>query len=265
MIVKRKKLGVLALSLAATIMLGAWQNGFAHTRFEVVTIEEGKRVDNNIMIPHLCTNEPVIGQVTVFPEVTTALVDVSSDSNAAIGSETFIRSDQLATDFIQGGITIAGITNRDTFDFSFLIRDPQGNPIGVWSAGGALTDSNWVAKMPVRINPINIASESCAKKIILAPAIVNVCQVTSLAEIDGKNPDLINVDFWTAPNAGHPKYDGPAWNYPAPFTITRNLETNPLPASCPGEGVAVRIYPSAPQLDRDLPVSLNGQQIWPAP
>src|SRR5690606_4612804 len=110
MIVKRKKSGVLALSLAATIMLGAWQNGFAHTRFEVVTIEEGKRVDNNIMIPHLCTNEPVIGQVTVFPEVTTALVDVSSDSNAAIGSETFIRSDQLATDFIQGGITIAGIT-----------------------------------------------------------------------------------------------------------------------------------------------------------
>lgn len=254
---------VLSLSVIAALSAVAWSDAQAHTRFEINTTKEGSRVDNNIMIPHLCTNEPVIGQITVFPDVTTALVDTSPDSNAALTAETFTRSDQPATAFIQG-LTIAGIMNRDIFDTHALIRDNTGNPIGVWSAGGALAEPNWVAKMPIRINPISIVAESCAKKVIIAPAIANVCQVTSLNEIDGKNPDRTDVDFWTAPDAGHPKFDGPGWNYPAPFTVNRDLEANPLPASC-GEGVAVRIYPSAAQLDRDFPVVVNGQQVWPAP
>lgn len=260
---KKNKFEVLTLSLAVAMLLGIAQNVLAHTRFEVTTTVEGVRVDNNIMISHLCTNEPVIGQITVFPEMTTALVDVSPDPNAALGAETFAPSDQPAAAFIQN-LTIAGIMNRDTFNLSALIRDGNGNPVGFWAADGILPDHNWVAKVPVRINPINIIADSCAKKVIIAPAIVNVCHVTSLSEINAKDPDRIDVDFWTAPNTGHPNYDSPAWNYPAPFTVNRNLETNPLPGSC-GEGVAVRIYPSAAQLDRDLPVVINGQQVWPAP
>ncbi|SFM01855.1 hypothetical protein SAMN05421880_10456 [Nitrosomonas nitrosa] len=254
---------LLVLPMMTALIIAAWDDTQAHTRFEINTTKEGVRVDNNIMIGHLCTNEPVIGQVTVFPDVTTALVDTSPDSNAALPAETFTRSDQPATAFIQG-LTIAGIMNRDTFSMSALIRDGTGNPIGVWSAGGSIPDHNWVAKMPVRINPINIVADSCAKKVIIAPAIANVCQVTSLNEIDGKNPDRTDVDFWTAPDSGHPKFDAPGWNFPAPFTVNRDLETNPLPSSC-GEGIAVRIYPSAAQLDRDFPVVVDGQQVWPAP
>lgn len=260
---KKNKTKLLTLSLVTAMLMGMGQNVLAHTRFEVNATTEGVRVDNSINISHICTNEPVIGQVTVFPEVSTALVDTSPDPAAVIGAETFTRSDQSATAFIQT-LTIAGIMNRDTFSMSALIRDSTGNPIGVWSGGGSIPENNWVAKMPVRINPINIVADSCAKKVIIVPAIANVCQVTSLNEINGKDADRLDVDFWTAPTAGHPQYDAPAWNFPAPYTVNRDLEKNPLPASC-GEGVAVRIYPSAAQLDRDFPVKINGQQVWPAP
>lgn len=260
MIIKNK---ILSLPAMAAVLAVAWGNAQAHTRFETATIPEGARSDNNVMIPHGCADQPVIGAITVFPDVSTALVDISDDANAAIGAETFARSEQLATDFVQG-ISIAGIQSRDTFSASELIRDDNGNPVGVWSAGGSIPPSNWVAKLPVRISAVNIVPESCASKVILVPAIANVCQLTSLAEINGKDSDRLDVDFWTAPDAGHPNFDAPAWNFPAPITVTRNPDSNPLPASC-GEGVAVRIYPSAGQLNRDLPVKIDGVQVWPAP
>jgi len=254
---------ILPVSLMATVLAVAWGNVQAHTRFETNTVKEGTRHDNNVQIPHGCTDQPVIGAVNVFPDVTTALVDTSPDPVAAIGAPSFTRSDQPATAFVQS-ISVRGIQSKDTYSMSALINDDLGNPIGFWSAGGSIPASNWVGKLPVRIQPINIVSESCAIKVILAPAIANICQVTRLSEIDGKDANRLDVDFWTAPEAGHPKYDAPAWNYPAPLTVTRDLEANPLPASC-GEGITARIYPSPSQLDRDFPVVINGQQVWPAP
>jgi hypothetical protein len=254
---------ILPVSLMATMLAVAWGNVQAHTRFETTTVKEGTRHDNNVVIPHGCTDQAVIGAVSVFPDVTTALVDTSPDPVAAIRAESFIRSDQPATAFVQS-ISVRGIQSKDTYSMSALISDDLGNPIGFWSAGGSIPATNWIGKLPVRIQPINIVPESCAIKVILAPAIANICQVTSLSEIDGKDANRLDVDFWTAPEAGHPKYDAPAWNYPAPLTVTRDLEANPLPASC-GEGITARIYPSPSQLDRDFPVVINGQQVWPAP
>lgn len=254
---------MLSLSVMSAVLLVAWSHAQAHTRFETNTVVEGARHDNNIMIPHGCTDQPVIGAINVFPDVTTALVDVSPDPTAAIGAETFTRSDKPATDYVQS-ISVRGIQSKDTFDISDLINDDLGNPIGSWSAGGSLPASNWVAKLPVRVQPVNIVPESCAVRVILAPAIANVCQITGLGEIDGKDAARLDVDFWTAPDAGHPNFDAPAWNFPAPITVTRNLEANALPASC-GEGETVRIYPAPSQLNRDFPVSIDGQQVWPAP
>ncbi|MEY3122350.1 MAG: hypothetical protein RI993_1175 [Pseudomonadota bacterium] len=254
---------ILSVSLIAAALTVAWGNAQAHTRFEKNTVPEGTSHDNNVMIPHGCADQPVIGGITVFPDVTTALVDTSEDPAAAIGAESFTRSDQPATDFVQS-VSIRGIRSKDTFSLSELISDDLGNPVGFWSADGSIPASNWVSKLPVRIQPVSIVAESCAIKVILAPAIANVCQVTSLSEIDGKDSERTDIDFWTAPDSGHPKFDAPGWNYPAPLTVTRNLETNPLPANC-GDGLTVRIYPSAAQLDRDFPVSIDGQQVWPAP
>jgi hypothetical protein len=255
---------VLALPAMTALLSVAWGNAQAHTRFEIAATNEGVRTDNNVMVPHGCSEKPVIGQALVFPQVSTALVDASPDANAAVTAASFARVDAPASNFISP-IKVAGIRSRDSFEINELIFDDANNPIGAWWAGGQIPASNWVGKQPMRINAISIVPASCARKVIVVPAIANVCEVTSLNAINGKDPDgTTNVDLWTAPDAGHPNYDGAAWNYPAPYTVNRNLETNPLPANC-GEGIAVRIYPSAAQLDRDMPVKYNGEQIWPKP
>ncbi len=63
-------------------------------------------------------------------------------------------------------------------------------------------------------------------------------------------------------------YDGPGmhgYDSPATLTYTRNLETNPLPASCNDVGVSVEVIPSAAQLNRDMPIVDKGVQVWPKP
>ncbi|MGG7056209.1 hypothetical protein [Nitrosomonas sp. ANs5] len=256
---------IFVLSLAAALVAVAWGNAQAHTRFDINTTREGTRVDNHVVIPHGCTDQPVIGNVTVFPDVSTALVDTAPLPNAAIGSDAFTRSDQPASAFVSGVITFRPILSKHVFTMHEIVNDPNGNPIAEWQAGGSsIPASNWVAKLPVRVNPINIEPTSCVNRLIVAPAIANICQLTSIHEINGKDSDRLDVDFWTAPEAGHPQFDGPAWNFPAPYIVTRNLETNPLPENC-GEGITARIYPSAQQLDRDMPVRINGTQVWPLP
>lgn len=255
---------MLALPAMTALLSVTWGTAQAHTRFEIAATNEGVRTDNNVMVTHGCSERPVIGQALVFPQVTTALVDTSPDVNASLTTASFARVDAPATNFV-AALTVTGIQSRDSFELNELIFDDANNPIGAWWAKGSIPASKWVGKQPIRINAINIVPGSCARKVIVVPAIANVCVNTSLNEINGKDPDgTTNVDLWTAPDAGHPNYDAAAWNYPAPYTVNRNLETNPLPANC-GEGVAVRIYPSAAQLDRDLPAKLNGAQIWPKP
>jgi len=241
----------------------AWNDTEAHTRFATNTVMERVAHDNVVRMDHQCGGtQSITGFVMIFPDVTTALVDVSPDPNALIGAATYTRSDQPATAFVANTITMRGVLSNDTFTLSDLKFDEMGNPIGIWAAGGSIPRF-WYGMVPLRIPRIDIAADSCANRLIIAPAAVNVCHIANEAEIDAKESSLNHI-FWTAPDAGHPRYDALAWNSPPPLMITRNLETNPLPSNC-GEGVTARIYPSPDQLDRDLPVVINGQQVWPAP
>jgi hypothetical protein len=50
---------------------------------------------------------------------------------------------------------------------------------------------------------------------------------------------------------------GDGWNSPATLKVTRNLVTNPLPAGCTGNGGKgddIYVYPSAEQINKELPV-----------
>nr|MCH9638631.1 hypothetical protein [Betaproteobacteria bacterium] len=156
------------------------------------------------------------------------------------------------------------IVSKDVFDTTELIMDSQGlNPIGFWAAGGSIPAHNHIGRLPLTISSVGIQPESCAHTVRIVPAIANICNVTGVDGIDGSDSDNLNVDFWTAPDVGT-IYDAPAWNYPAQYNVERDLETNPLPASC-GDGFAVRIYPGVDQLNRNMPVSIDGTQVWPAP
>ncbi len=236
------------------------QTAFAHTRLDIPVVQEGRRVDNSVVITHGCTDKEVIGSINVFPDAALARVQTSTDNFV----DNIADDARLATDIYSGG-SITGLVSREVFSLNELIKDPQGNTVGFWSGLGTVPASGWAAKLPVRIGAINIEPTSCASKVVIVPAIANICQLGTLADVTGPTgrfeADNLFVDLWTAPDAGSP-FDAPAWNFPATLTVERDLENNPLPASC-GEGFAVRVFPSAEQLDRDFKIIYQGREFWP--
>ncbi|WP_090632946.1 hypothetical protein [Nitrosomonas marina] len=256
---------LLTASIASTALLAvASQNALAHTRLTVTSTVESSSSHGTsqtaINIPHGCGDNSVIGNVFFLPDTNTApLVQTSTDN-----FQTFETPEGAnALNYIVNPPFIRLIKSRDVFEMQDLINDPLGNPLGFWAAGGELPPSNWVAQLPFKITAVAIQPDSCANKVVLVPAIANVCNLTTMAEIDSSDSDNPNVDFWTAPDVGS-SFDAPSWSYPATYTIERDLENNPLPESC-GEGLAVRIIPSAEQVNRDMPVKIDGQQVWPLP
>ena len=258
---KRNKISLAVAAVALTAL--ASQQAVAHTRLTVSSTQESSAAHGTtttaVNIPHGCGDNAVIGNVFFLPDTNSAIVQTSTDNFDAFETP----EGDNALDYIVNQPFIRLIKSRDVFEMQEFITDPLGNPLGFWAGQGELPAHNWVAQLPINITAVAIQPDSCASKVVFIPAIANICKLTSLAEINGQDPDNPNVDFWTAPDVGTP-YDAPAWNYPATYTVERDLENNPLPESC-GDGFAVRIVPSAAQLNRDMPVTINGQQVWPLP
>lgn len=253
---------VLAIAAASLIALAS-HDVSAHTRLTVAKTMESSAAHGTtstaVNIPHGCGDNAVIGNVFFMPDSNGAIVQTSADNFATFETPEGAN----ALDYIVNSPFIRLIKSRDVFEMVQFINDPLGNPIGFWAGDGELPAHNWVAQLPFNITSVAIQPASCATKVVFVPAIANICKLSSLAEIDGKNADDPNVDFWTAPDVGTP-YDSIDWSQPATFTVERDLVNNPLPANC-GDGVAARIIPSAAQLNRDMPVRINGQQVWPLP
>lgn len=253
------------LAIAAVSLVGlASQDVSAHTRLTVTTAKESSAAHGStttaVNIPHGCGDNAVIGNVFFMPDTNAnPVIQTSADNFTTVETP----EGAGALDYIVNAPFIRLIKSRDVYQMVEFINDPLGNPIGFWAGDGELPAHNWVAQLPMNITAVAVQPASCATKVVFVPAIANICKLSSLAEIDGKNADDPNVDFWTSPDAGS-KWDSPNWTYPATFTVERDLENNPLPSNC-GAGVAVRIFPSAAQLDRDMPVKINGQQVWPLP
>lgn len=255
---------LLSISIASAVLLMTIGQVQAHTRLTVSSTPESSSAHGStsteVNIPHGCATNPVIGNVFFLPDTADAIVHTSTASNF----DPFDAPEgATALDHMVNPAFIRLVKSNDVFETTEFIKDPLGNPIGFWSAGGEIPASNWIGRVPMTITAVAIQPTSCATSIRLVPAIANICVVTGVDGIDGSDSDNVNVDFWTAPDIGT-IYDAPSWSYPASYTITRDLENNPLPASC-GDGFAVRIVPSAAQVNRDMPVKVNGEQIWPIP
>jgi hypothetical protein len=89
-------------------------------------------------------------------------------------------------------------------------------------------------------------------------SIVDVCSVTTSAQLHNDGV----AEFWTS-NTLSTIFDSREADNSARLTITRNLTTNPLPASCAGSGSEVEVRVSPAQLQRDMPIRIDGIQIWP--
>lgn len=248
---------------SAVLMMAVSQNVFSHTRLSVPVTQESSSAHGTtstaVNIPHGCTDNPVIGNVFFMPDTTDATVHTSTDDFVTFETP----AGENALNYIVNPPFIRLVKTNDVFQTQEFITDALNNPIGFWAADGSLPAHNWVAQMPINITSVAIQPESCATSVTFVPGIANICNMSTMGEINGLNADDPNVDFWTAPGVGTP-YDAPDWTFPASYKVERDLVANPLPESC-GDGIAVRIVPSAAQTNRDMPVTVDGQQVWPLP
>lgn len=220
---------------------------FAHTVLEVNTLAEATRAYNNIIIGHACGTTPVIGTSVVFPDP--ALSTITAGGQPHSGP---------LTDFVTNwGPSISVVQSRELFADSGVKRGASGNVVGFWAGAGEPLDPGMIGRVPFRVNAVNIAPASCAVSVRFQVAIVDVCQITPVGEL--KTAGVAGL--WTPHNLGT-AFDAATSGNAARLTITRNLTTNPLPSSC-GNGLAVEVNLSAEQLNRDMPIVVDGTRVWP--
>ena len=225
--------------------------GFAHTTLETSVMAEGVRVLNNEQIGHACgAGTSVIGTSVVFPD--------GADSTLLVNGAAY--SGKLSDFLSNWGPNIQPLINRAVFTTVDQKLSPGGNTVGFWAGGGPGMPDNMVGYVPFRVNATNFAPTSCATSVKFRVSIVDVCKITTS---DHLHDDGV-AHFWTS-NTLKTIYDSPTADDAANLTITRNLTTNPLPSSCGGTGIAVEVRASSTQLNRDMPIHINGELLWPKP
>jgi hypothetical protein len=237
------KLRYTTLTLAV-IVTGAQ----GHTTLETSTMSEGVRVVNNLQIGHACgEGTSIIGTSVVFPD--------GKDSTILVNGQ---AHNGPLTDFITNwGPNIQPLVDRSVFTNVDEKNGPTGNVVGMWAGGGPGIPNHMVGYVPFRVNATSINSLSCATSVRFYVAVIDVCEVTTQADLHKSGV----AEFWTH-NTLNTIYDSKEADNAARLTFTRNLATNPLPSSC-GAGSAVEVKISPTQLQRDMPIKINGVQIWP--
>lgn len=236
--------------LAIGILIHFSHNVLAHTLFDIPRLPELKKATNHLTIGHGCQGNDVIGTSAVFPDGQDSIITI--DGNVHSGT-----IDEFVSNW--GGV-FQLLQNRSVFAEQDVKLDSNGNTTGFWSGGGRGMAAHLNAQIPFTISAVILNSESCAKSVRFAVAVVDICTITTFADFADDT-----VSLWV-PAVGSQfdgKPGGHAYDSPAFLTIVRDLEGNPLPESC-GEGIAVvRVTPSAAQINRDMPIRFNGQQVWP--
>ena len=231
------------IAVAATVI---GHNALAHTSLETPTITEGIRVSNNIMIGHGCGERNAIGASVVFPDGVDSTITVDGQPHTGV-----------LTDFIQNwGNLNQKVYSKAVFTFQGEKLDASGNVSGFWAGGGDSLPHDLLGYIPFRTSAAVIEPESCAASVKFHVNIVDICEITPVSGFSDET-----ISRWTLAGLGTP-YDRVGEDGAASLTVTRDLVNNPLDASC-GVGQVVEVKPSAAQINRDMPIILNGSQVWP--
>jgi hypothetical protein len=235
-----------AFALALVVPLTA----AAHTSLETSTMAEGLRVVNNLQIGHACgAGTSVLGTSVVFPD--------GIDSTILVNGAPYTGP---LSDFVSNwGPNIQPLVSRAVFDIVDEKNGPTGNVVGFWAGGGPGMPDHMVGYVPFRVNATNINPLSCAVSVRFYVNIIDVCTITSAAELHDEGV----AEFWTH-NALGTIYDRASTTDDGVgrLTFTRNTSTNPLPSGC-GTGTAVEVKASKAQIERDTPIVYEGVQVWP--
>jgi len=246
-----KKIALFSLTGVALVVS---QSSFAHTRLQTPVIGENSAGHgsnyNNEVIGHTCTTGAgehlnAIGTVVVFPD--------GADSTLTVDGE---PSKLAVIDYVTNwGSPVQLIQNNDVFPMQDEITDSLGNVVGYWAGGGQGLKHNLTGVIPFRTSGVVIEPTSCAKSVTFRIAIADVCTLTKDTEF---STDALNL--WTPAVGSKFEIEGSS-GYDSPATL-KVERSSAMPEEC-GEGVDVVVTPSAAQLNRDMPVKIEGVQVWP--
>lgn len=241
---KNSKLKFLTISIMAAMAMTTGQNVLAHTRLETAQVNENTRITNNIVIGHGCGDNSVIGTSVVFPDGADSTITVDGQPHTG-----------PLLDFVQNWANAnQKIYDRSLFTYQDEKTDSNSNVVGFW-AGGESLPHNLTGFVPFRTSAVIIEPASCASSVKFYISIADICEITDSAGFGEST-----VNFWTHNNLGT-IYDRVSTTDDGPASLTI-LRTSALPSSC-GAGVAVEVKPSAAQINRDMPIKMNGTQVWP--
>jgi hypothetical protein len=258
------------------------------------THAQSNKVHNYVTISHGCPpstdRRATMGTSVVFPNAISYHPIIGIDS----GAGKVYATDQDPTKYYSPLAGLGTFIRTGVWEFSSVKVDALGNIDGFWTGGKAY---NQKISAPVNVdfyaNTVTIAPASCARSVTFELAIADFCDIS----VPGATAKDEEVLYWSpipnfsgvpgqpfgAPTAdatrnipagpSYSNYDGykdaahtiagDGWGSPATLTVNRDLTNNPLPQGCSGNGGAgddVYVYPSAEQINNELPVWSNPDQ-----
>ncbi len=246
----------------------------------------------SVVFPNAVGYTPIIG------------IDSTSDGKGTAKVNSAIQAKDLYSP-LSGIGTLVRATSPWPYSNNKL--DALGNKSGFW-AGGIAYDQADSTAIPVAFYSaaVKIVPASCARSVTFMLAIADICDtgakspnigdeqalfwspIPNFTGVPGQpfgagvadatrnipvGPKFSNYDGWGNGDkvgmGAATATAGDGWGSPATLKVTRDLVTNPLPASCTGNGGKgddVYVYPSAEQINKDLPVwskaNQTGDRYW---
>ena len=245
------------LTLCAMALVSS-QSLFAHTTFQVSSVEEGgsKYTSNynNLVIGHGCKNgiagkpnSPIVANTYIWPEFKTATVWANGKLTAKIPTD-LMNQPKITT--MPGTNVFAknGINWGDDTTFTA--------PVGAYAWQGNLPGSGAKGFVPLVVGETHIVPASCAKSVTIEVDVLDVCNITTFNAASEKT-----VDVW-ASQVGS-KWDAKTatadLGAAAKYKVNRDLLNNPLPSCTPSGGIDYVIKASAAQIDSQL----NIPKVYP--
>jgi hypothetical protein len=229
-----------------------------------------------------------MGTSVVFPNAISYTPIIGVDSTSGKGTEKVFTTAPAAEFYSPLAGIGAMLRMGGPWAYTNNKVDAKGNKDGFW-AGGEAFDQKISTTIGVEFYSaaVSIVKTSCARSVTFYPAIADFCSI-DVPSATAKDEEVL---FWSPiPNftgvPGQPfgasvadaarkipvgpkfsNYDGykdaahtiagDGWGSPASLKVERDLVKNPLPANCTGNGGKgddVYVYPSAEQINAELPV-----------
>ena len=244
-------------------------------------------------------NRATFGTNVIFPNAVSYTPIIGVDGTSGAGTAkvyTTTKANQFYTPLAGIGTLIR---SGGPWDYSNNKVDSLTlkNKDGFWM-GGAYYDQSIAStiQVPFYSAAVKIAPASCARSITFMLSIVDICDpeaktpnigdaqamvwspIPNFSGVPGQpfgagvadaargipvGAKYSNYDGWKNGDTGATSIAGDGWNSPATLKVTRDTVANPLPAGCTGNGGKgddVYIYPSADQINKEMPIWSGADQ-----